>query len=182
MKKLLIISLIAFTVASCNNDDKKKTDTGAGDTKTAAEEVKLPIPLEKPYRNWQIGSTDNVVTAMNGLKAFMDNDFTALANIIGDSLYVDFDNYQAKMSRDSAVNWFKSGRTMYQDLKVYMYDYVSVISGDKSEEWVTFWYKQTWKNEKGEADSINVVNDIKLKNGKMIELDEKSSRFMAPKK
>lgn len=70
---------------------------------------------------------------------------------------------------------------MYQELKVNMYDYVSVISGDKSEEWVTLWYKQLWKNEKGETDSINVVNDIKLKNGKMIELDEKSSRFMVKK-
>ena len=37
---------------------------------------------------------------------------------------------------------------MYKELKVNMYDYVSVISGDKSEEWVTLWYKQWWKNEK----------------------------------
>jgi hypothetical protein len=180
MKRLLVITCLAFAVAGCNNADKDKKESGLTKVEgVPIGEQKLPIPLEKPYRNWQIGSTDNVVTAMNGLKAFIDNDFTALANIIGDTMYVDFDNYQAKMSRDSALNWFKSGRTMYQELKINMYDYVSVISGDKSEEWVTFWYKQWWKNDKGVADSMNVVNDIKIKNGKMIELDEKVSRFQA---
>jgi hypothetical protein len=182
MKQFMVITCLAFMLASCN--DAKKDNKDSGLTKVEGvplAEVKLPIPLEKPYRNWQIGSTENVVVAMNSLKTFIDKDFTAMAATIGDSLYVDFDNYQAKMSHDSAVNWFTAMRPMYNDLKVTMYDYVSVISGDKSEEWVTFWYKQWWKNDKGVADSMNVTDDIKLKNGKMIELDEKTSRFQAKK-
>lgn len=178
----MLITCLALMLASCDN--AKKDDKDSGLTKTedvSTAEVKLPIPLEKPYRNWQIGSTENVVAAMNSLKSFIDKDFTAMEGTIGDSVYFDFDNYQAKLSHDSAMNMFKSMRPQYNDLKVTMYDYVSVISGDKSEEWVTFWYKQWWKNDKGVADSMNVVNDIKLKNGKMIELDEKVSRFQAKK-
>lgn len=178
----MLITCLALMLASCDN--AKKDDKDSGLTKTEGvpiAEVKLPIPLEKPYRNWQIGSTENVVAAMNSLKSFIDKDFTAMEGTIGDSVYFDFDNYQAKLSHDSAMNMFKSMRPQYNDLKVTMYDYVSVISGDKSEEWVTFWYKQWWKNDKGVADSMNVVNDIKLKNGKMIELDEKVSRFQAKK-
>lgn len=180
IKQVLIISAIAFAVAGCNSGDKKTADNA--DTKTAAAaDVKLPLPLERPYRNWQIGSTENVVAAMNGLKAFIDNDFTALAGTVGDTIAVDFDNYQAKMTRDSAISWFKAGRAMYQDLKVNIYDYVSVIAADKSEEWVTLWYKQTWKNDKGVADSLSIINDIQLKNGKMVRLEEKASRYQVKK-
>ena len=76
---------------------------------------------------------------------------------------------------------FSAQRPMYVDLAVTMYDYESVISADKKDEYVTLWYKQTWKDEKGKADSMNVVDDCKMKNGKMIELDEKVQRFPAKK-
>jgi hypothetical protein len=153
MKQLLVIACLVVAAAGCNNEDKTKTTSEAGETKTAAAaEVKLPIPLAAPYRNWQIGSTENVVAAMNSLKTFMDKDYTAMAATIGDSLELDFDNYQAKLSHDSAVNMFTGMRNMYNDLKVTMYDYVSVISADKKEEWVTLWYKQAWKNDKGVLD------------------------------
>jgi len=181
MKQLLVIACLAFAVAGCNNEDKTKATTDAGETKTAAADLKLPIPLEQPYRGWQIGSTDNVVAAMNSLKAFVDEDYTALAATIGDSLYLDFDNYQAKLSHDSAVNMFKALRPQNKDLKVTMYDYVSVISADKKDEWVTLWYKQWWKNDKGVPDSMNVTDDIRMKDGKMIGLYEKTSRFQVKK-
>jgi hypothetical protein len=183
MKQFIVIFCLGIALASCNNAETTGTATGTDSTGAAVitpTEVKLPIPLERPYRNWQIGSTENVVAAMNALKAFVDKDFTALAAATGDSLELDFDYLRTKLSRDSAMKMFTAQRAMYKDLKVTMYDYVSVISGDKKDEWVTFWYKQSWKNEKGVADSMNVTNDIKMKDGKMIELDEKTSHF--PKK
>jgi hypothetical protein len=182
MKQIMLIAGMAMLMAGCNSGDKDKTKTDSGDTKTAAAaDVQLPIPLERPYRNWQIGGTENVVAALNGLKAFIDKDFAAMAATIGDSLAVDFDNYQEKMTRDSAINWMKAGRAMYQQLKVNVYDYVSVVSADKSEEWVTLWYKQVWTDAKGVTDSASIINDIQLKNGKMVRLEEKASRFMVKK-
>jgi hypothetical protein len=62
-----------------------------------------------------------------------------------------------------------------------MQDYVSVISEDKKDEWVTLWYKQTWKDEKGKVDSMYCADDCKIKNGKMIKLDEKVQHFPAKK-
>ena len=88
-----------------------------------------------------------------------------------------FDYYQAKLSRDSAMKFFADARNMYNDLVVTMGDYVSVISADKKTEWVTLWYKQNWKDAKGVADSMNVVNDIRMENGKMVQLDEKVSHY-----
>ena len=62
-----------------------------------------------------------------------------------------------------------------------MNHYVSVISADKKTEWVTLFYKQSCKDAKGVADSVNVVNDIRMENGKMVQLDEKVSHFQKKK-
>jgi hypothetical protein len=175
MKKILfVICVVAF--AACNNETKTTEQTKTDGT-TAAE-VKLPFELNSPYANWSIGSNENVAVSMNALKAFIDKDFDALASTIGDTLRIDFDNYQATLSRDSAMSFFRNARAGYGDIKLSMDDYVSVISADKKSEWVTLWYKQISTDAKGVVDSMNYVNDIRLVNGKMVQLNEKGSRFM----
>ena len=72
-------------------------------------------------------------------------------------------------------------RPQYADLTITMSDYESVISADKKEEYVTLWYKQAWKDTKGVADSMVVVDDVKMKDGKVIGLDEKVRRYPAKK-
>ena len=94
---------VAFIFAGCNNDSKKE-ETPAADAPavaaSAATETKapLPYPLQKPYKDWQIGSHQNVVNAMAGLKAFADKDFAALEAVIGDSMEVTFDLMNEKMN------------------------------------------------------------------------------------
>ena len=178
MKKLIVIICLGIAFASCNNAGTKEA-TGTA-TKPAAE-VTLPYKLEKPYQNWQIGSNENVAAAMGALKAYVDKDFTALGNLIGDSLQIRFDNYNATMSRDSALKSFTAMRIKSTDIVINMYDYESVISADKKDEWVTLWYKQTWKDEKGVADSLSIIDDCKMKGGKMIELDEHIQHYPAKK-
>lgn len=181
MRQLFSIACLAIMLASCTEatTDSKKVDA-VKEEGTAAAEVKLPIPLDKPYKNWQMGSTENVVAAMNSLKAFIDKDFAGIAATTGDSVELIFDYFHTKLSRDSAVKFFMEERNKYSELSVTMYDYESVISADKKNEWVTLWYKQRWKDAKGVADSMNVVDDVRIENGKMVELDEKVSHF--PKK
>ena len=179
MKHFFMVAAIPFLLMACNNADKDKATSEPATTEDkTTTEVKLPFTLESPYKNWEMGSTENVVAAMNIMKAFVDNDVTALAAGIGDSVTFDFDYFQASLSRDSAMKFFAAERSKYSELKMNMYDYVSVISADKKSEWVTVWYKQSWKDTKGVADSMNVVDDIRLENGKMVELSEKVSHFM----
>ena len=182
MKQFMVIGCLAFTLASCNNADNNKKDAGAMEATAApAAEVKLPFPLQEPYKNWQMGSTENVVAAMNSLRTFVDKDFTALAGTLADSIDIRLDYYQAKLSRDSALSMFKTERAKYSEIVITMSDYESVISADKKDEWVTIWYKQTWKDDKGVADSMAVIDDVKLKDGKMIVLDEKIQHFQVKK-
>jgi hypothetical protein len=76
---------------------------------------------------------------------------------------------------------FKAMRPTLSNLTITMYDYESVVSADKKDEWVTLWYKQAWKDEKGKADSLNIIDDCKMQNGKMIVLDEKIQHFATKK-
>lgn len=180
MKQLIVLSFLVFLMAACNNATETKTTDEGSETKAAAE-ITLPFPLVQPYKNWKTGSTENVVAAMNSLKAFVDKDATALAATLGDSIDIQLDYYHEKLSRDSAVNMFMAQRAMYNELTITMYDYESVISEDKKDEWVTIWYKQAWKDNNGKADSMNVIDDCKMQNGKMIQLDEKIQHFPAKK-
>lgn len=177
---------VTFVFAGCNNDNKKNEIPAAETPVTAAStttetKAPLPYPLQKPYKNWEIGSHQNVVIAMSSLKAFVDKDFDAIGATIGDSIEVSFDNLNEKMSKDSAMKMFTKMRGTYRDIRIVMYDYVPVISANKDEEWVTMWYKQVWQDNKGKWDSANIVDDCKMKNGKMIVLDEKMQRFPVKK-
>ncbi|MBK6379178.1 MAG: hypothetical protein IPP81_02735 [Chitinophagaceae bacterium] len=182
MKQFILIICLGVAMASCNNAATKESgsDSTANKTTTTTEPT-LPFKLEKPYKNWQMGSTENVAAAMGTLKAFVDKDYAAMSGLIGDSLDMRFDYFQGKFTRDSALKLFTAQRALYNDLTINMYDYESVISADKKDEWVTIWYKQSWKNEKGVADSLAIINDCKMKDGKMIVLDEHIQHYAAKK-
>ena len=183
MKQLFLVACLVCTLAACNNETKNASNDEPkkeGDAKAA--DVQLPFTLAEPYKNWQMGSTENAVTAMQSLKAFVDRDFTGLAATLADSVEVRMDNFQSKkISRDSAIKLFTEMRGTYQDIKITMYDYESVIAADKSEEWVTIWYKQVWTDDEGKKDSLSVIDDFKMKAGKMAVLDEKIQRFQMKK-
>jgi len=179
MKQVLSMACIVFLLAACNNESKDAPKQGT-DAAAPSAAVTLPYTPEMPYRNWQMGSEQNTLLAMTALKAWETKDYAGLAATLGDSVEVRMDDLRLMMGRDSAMNFFKNARENYTNIKIDMYDWESVISADKKAEYVTMWYKQTWTDMKGVTDSLSVVDDVKIANGKMIELDEKVQRF--PKK
>jgi hypothetical protein len=181
MKQVLSMACIIFLLASCNNETKDAAKE-VTETATPAAAVTLPYTPDKPYRNWQMGSEQNTLLAMTALKAWENKDYSGLAATVGDSVEVRMDGFNAKMNRDSAVNFFKAARENYSAVTITMYDWESVISADKKAEYVTLWYKQNWTDMKGMKDSLSVIDDCKIANGKLIELDEKVQRFPPAKK
>ena len=171
MKQIFLVASLAFALAACNNETK---DAGTTDKPAEASTTKIEYPYTPPtpYRGWQMGSEQNTVVAMNALKGWAEKDYAKLEANIGDSLDFTVDGYKAKMSKDSAMKFFKTDRQKYADVTITMYDWESVISADKKVEYVTLWYKQAWTDAKGMKDSLNVTDDCKMTNGKMIELDE----------
>ncbi len=190
MKKLIFFSCMALAVAGCSNratkDETTATDSsGSAATAAAAttsEKLEYPYMLSKPYQNWQAGNQQNAITVMKGLKAFENGDIDACMASFGDSVELRFDYLHTKLSNDSLKKWFTKQRANYASLTVKMDDWEPVISSDKTEEWVTLWYKQIWTDKKGKTDSMSVINDAKIEKGKIVLLDEKTQHFPVVKK
>lgn len=50
---------------------------------------------------------------------------------------------------------------------------------DKKDTWVTLWYVEKWTDKKGKKDSLYYVDDVLLKNGKILVYNEKIRHFPA---
>lgn len=186
MKRLFFYACMALTLSACNNSAEDK-NTPAGDSATKAttaaptEKLDYPYTLSEPYKNWQPGNQQHAVTIMKGLKAFETGDVATCVTSFGDSVMVMFDGYRAKLSNDSLKKQFMAERGNYTSMTIKMEDWESVISSDKKEEWVTLWYKQITTDKKGKTDSIDVVDDAKIENGKVVLLSEKIQHYPAKK-
>jgi ketosteroid isomerase-like protein len=76
------------------------------------------------------------------------------------------------MSADSVKAMFTTWRNGFKTVDVKMEDWESVISKDKKQEWVTLWYTQKWEDTKGKKDSAAYIDDLQMKDGKIVRLDE----------
>jgi hypothetical protein len=176
MRKFLTLCLLVYASMGCNSSaDKtsgKDSTTNSGDA--YAYTIKTPD-------NWGIGSSKNTHIALNALKAFEDNKIDESAAYFADTVYWKSDYMEAKLGKDSLKALLTVGRNEFSTIKITMEDFESVISKDKKDEWVTVWYKQVTTDKNGKTDSVAVVNDLKIENGKIARLDEALRHFKVKK-
>ena len=185
MKKTLLIACTAILSFGCNDKSESGTTATTDSSKMAdskAVDLVYPYTLEKGYRDWQPGDQKHAVTVMTSLKAFENGNIPACIATFGDSVDLYFDNYREKLSKDSLTKFFTKLRAESASIKIHMQDWESVIAKDKKDEWVTLWYKQVWTDKKGKTDSLAIIDDAKIENGKIVVLDEKIQRYPAAKK
>lgn len=163
---------------SCKGKEDQKED-GSATVKSATATrppVNLPYTIPQQY-DWQWGSQENTRIAMQALKDFETGNTDASAAVFGDSAELRFDGMEGKFPRDTVKTLFQQSRAAYKILQIEMHDYESVKSKDGKEEWVSLWYKQRWQDTKGQWDSLSVMDDIRLMNGKIVVLDEKTRHY-----
>jgi len=173
MKKLLIFGCTVLFAFGCN--DK----SGSSDAKTG--KMDYPYSMDRPYQDWQPGDQKHVVNVMKGLKAWETNNMAEAVTYFGDNVELRFDNYLKTLPHDSLANFLAMGRVEYASVTIEMGDWISVISKNGKEEWVTLWYKQKFTDKTGKSDSLAVVNDAKIVKGKIVVLDEKVQHYPATK-
>lgn len=171
MRKLLTIAVMATIIFSCKNAEDKKEVTS---------DITYPYSLEKPD-NWDIGSKENTLLVMNALKAFEDNKVEDCLSYFADTVRWRADYMDQTLSKDSLRVAMTNLRNSIQALQVKMGDFESVISKDKKDEWVTLWYTEIVTDKTGKTDSLAMVNDIKVSNGKIVELNESVRHFPTKK-
>ena len=184
MKKLVFFVCTALFAVGCN-DKTSSTETTTSDTtkvaETKTEKLDYPYTLNKPYQDWQPGDQKHAVNVMKSLKAWETNNIAEAVSYFGDNVDLRFDNFHKTVPHDSLANFLVMGRAEYTSVTIEMGDWESVISKDGKEEWVTLWYKQKFTDKSGKSDSLSVVNDAKIVNGKVVVLDEKVQHYEAKK-
>ncbi|MBY0479399.1 MAG: hypothetical protein K2Q24_17260 [Chitinophagaceae bacterium] len=182
MKKMFMaVAVAGLFFTACNNNPASNAATDA----VTAPEEKIDfayLPMNNPPDNWEMGNLKNAALVLKSLKAYETGDIEGSLAPFADSVWWSFDYVDQKFSKDSLRAMFTEAWKNTASVKIVMNDYESVISKDKKDEWVTLWYKQITTDKKGKVDSISVVDDIKIENGKITVLDEKSRKFPVPKK
>lgn len=178
MKKLpfVVFATILFACSSETKDAKKD------EVKIEpVEQLTYAYPLkDRPADNWDRGDQKNVVMVLNSLKAWENNNLDEALKDFADSIRFTMDGFDAKLSKDSTKKMLQSMRANLKSFSIEMEDYETVISKDKKNEWVSLWYKEKWTDNKGIADSIFYMDDVKIENGKIVLIDEKGRKY--PKK
>ena len=132
--------IVAGIALSCNNDGTASKDAIKDTTATtpaSATAMDYPYTIEHPD-NWERRKTANTMTALNSLKAYEEGNIDESLKYFGDSIRVQFDGMDKKMSNDSLKAMLTNAWSRYKTVNMKMNDWESVVSKDKSEEWVTF--------------------------------------------
>jgi hypothetical protein len=178
MKRLLALFL-AVALFACNNssDNKTSDETKPGDTKVASiSTTDLAYPL-KDWGDWQPGSAENLKLALQAVKDWENGNVEACMTAFADSIQLSFDGFEGKFTKDSVQKMFTGDRGKMKTLKIDMEDYETVKSKDGAREYVSLWYLQKWEDDKGKWDSVFCMDDIRIKDGKIVSIDEKVRHF-----
>lgn len=181
MKKFLLPVLASALLIACNTNDTAtvkaaKDSTTTTTTATTTAPLNLPFTVERTP-DWVPGEPAHVAVAMNTLKAYVDNNMSAIGQYLADSVEFYADAVAFKGTRDSLVKFFSDHRNLFSKIDIRMNDYETVKSKNRGEEWVGLWYVETSAMKNGSIDSAMVMDDIKIVNGKVAIIDSKGRRL-----
>ena len=178
---LLLLGFAAITSACNNSKETTSTETNTETTtKQTATTTNLPYTKNSKY-NWEFNPDQkNEAIVLNVFKAMEQLDHQTIGKFTADSIVSNIDGVKFKGTREQIMQLNKDFFATLKTLNVVPTDWRSVISKDKSEEWVSVWFTQHWEDQKGQHDSVNVFNDIKLKDGKITAWNEYLQHFPKP--
>ena len=137
---------------SCNSETKDAKTSEETKIEPATEKLTYAYTLkDHPSDNWDRGDQKNFVMVLNSLKAFENNKLGDAFTDFADSVQLSFDEFEAKLSKDSTLKMFQAQRDNMKSYSIDMDDYETVISKDKKNEWVSLWYKEKWTDNQGKT-------------------------------
>jgi hypothetical protein len=166
---------------SCGSEIKDASTKEESKIEPAENLVYAYTLKDHPSDNWDRGDQKNVVLVLNSSKAFENNNLDECVRNFADSIELYFDEFEANLSKGSTKKFLQAARDGVKKLVIEMEDYQSVISKDKTREWVSLWYKEISTDNKGVTDSIFHMDDVRIVNGKIATIDEKSRKYSKKK-
>jgi hypothetical protein len=177
MKSLILISGIMTGLAACQS--APSTEPAKTDSMVAKENIVFPFTPKYPT-NYQPGDEKNALMVLNALKHYVDGDMKGAIADFADSVEFFSDKFHFKGTKDSLAKIIGDERAQLTSVNKVMDTWATLYYPDNKETWVTLWYTETWTDKKGKTDSTYFTDDVLIKNGKIVEYDEKHRDFPAP--
>ncbi len=175
MKQTLCLAcLFALVLISCQSESKPAV------VKSDSAVVREPIvyPFTPKYSiNWQPGDEKNALIVLKCLRNYVDGDMKAAFADLADTVDFYNDGFHFHGSKDSLQAIITAERNDLASVSKAFDTWITVYYPDKGDTWVTLWYTETTTDKKGKTDSLNYVDDVLIKNGKIMEYDEKIRHF-----
>jgi hypothetical protein len=174
MKKFYLFIWLAMLLHACQTPPVRKNALNLKDDINYAYQI-------KQSDCWTINPDHhNVMVAMTALKAYEAGDTARLRTCVADSLTVYYDGGCYKGGNREFMYAIKETLKALKNLRVEVKDWESAISKDKKQERVITWYTQYWSNAQGQADSADVVDVVRFKDGKIIIWYDYMRRYKIP--
>jgi len=173
MKSLACLVLLGIALTDCKSktDEQSKTDTTA----------KINYPFTPKYSiNWQIGDPKNALIVLNCLKKYVAGDVKGAVENFADTAEFRGDQFEFYGKKDSLMKILSQVRGDMATVSKEFDSWETSYAPDKKDTWVTLWYTERWTDKKGKKDSLYYVDDVMLRNGKILVYDEKIRHFPEP--
>jgi len=177
MKPFILLSIIISGLLSCNSEPGPEAPKG--DSTVAKEAIVYPFTPKYPP-NYQLGDEKNALMVLNALKHYKDGDIKGTFTDFADSVEFYGDKFYFKGSRDSLAAIITADRARFASLDKVFDTWITLYYPEKKDTWVTLWYTEIWTDKKGKTDSLYFTDDVLIKDGKIVEYDEKQRAFPAP--
>jgi hypothetical protein len=170
MKDIFLFFILAAVITSCGNKNSTTNDHSGNTSSGYAYSIAHPD-------QWEWGDKNNIKIALDGLKAFENGNISAALKDYADTVLIQTDGFERRMSKDSLISLFLRERSGIKRMGIEMSDFISLRSKNGGNQYVSLWYKQLWEDQSGKVDSIECMDDLAFKNGKIVLLNEKVRRF-----
>jgi hypothetical protein len=177
MKQFLLAILLCVILFGCNN--AAKTDDVKTDSTSKKEALVYPF-VPKYGINWQPGDEKNAVIALTAFKKYLDGDVKGCFDNFTDSFEFIADKFHFKGKKDSLLAMMIPMRAALSSASAVVDSWLTAYYPEPKETWVTVWSTETWTDKKGKTDSVYIVDDVMLKDGKIAQIDEKQRQFPEP--
>jgi hypothetical protein len=178
MKNSLLFIFSSIVFFGCSSEPKKEEPK----TDSTAKKEALNYPFTATYSlNWQPGDEQNAVLVLNSIKKYIDGDVKGSFSDFADSITFIADKFHFVGTKDSLIALMTPMRAQSTLMTFQPDTWLTVYYPDKKDTWVTVWGIQKWTLKNGKTDSFYIVQDVKVNDGKISEIDEKMRLFPVPK-
>jgi hypothetical protein len=188
MKKILIVTSMAFFAACNNSSDKAKVESMKSDTTASTATTTMP-DINSPYAvtyssKFEMGDPKNAETVLNIWKDWDNGNLMNSKNSFADTVELHFsDGSMVRAARDSALAMGQADRDRYASSVSTVDVITSLKSTDKNENWALIWGEERLTDKKGKKDSSALHAAWRLnKDGKADRVFQFRANLTPPKK